>query len=132
MNFIYNLSVSYNDVLAAVSGFIEHHGKHLWGLHITSLEIRIALEDSEGNVTPIHGIIENVSGFIVNFRGYQEITTDKRMTILKLIEEKGPLRMDKVDPSRLATTLGQIEGSQQQQEVERSAPDKVPGVIVMS
>jgi len=30
MNCIYNLSVSYVDVLAAVSGFIERHGKHLW------------------------------------------------------------------------------------------------------
>ena len=82
MNFIYNLSVSYDDVLAAVSGFIERHGKRLWRLHVTSSEIRIALEDSEGNVTPIRCIIENVSGFIVNFHGYQEITTDKWTTIL--------------------------------------------------
>ncbi len=80
MNFTYNLSVTYEDVLAAVSGFIERHGKRLWRLHVTSSEIRIALEDSEGNVTPIHCIIENVSGFIVNFHGYQEITTDKGAT----------------------------------------------------
>ncbi|KAH9992745.1 acetyl CoA carboxylase [Russula compacta] len=93
MNFIYNLSVTYEDVLAAVSGFIERHGKRLWRLHVTSSEIRIALEDSEGSVTPIRCIIENVSGFIVNFHGYQEITTDKGTTILKSIGEKGPLHL---------------------------------------
>jgi acetyl-CoA carboxylase / biotin carboxylase 1 len=96
MNFIYNLSVTYEDVLAAVSGFIERHGKRLWRLHVTSSEIRIALEDTEGNVTPIRCIIENVSGFIVNFHGYQEITTDKGTTILKSIGEKGPLHLQPV------------------------------------
>ncbi len=97
MNFIYNLSVSYEDVLAAVSGFIERHGKRLWRLHVTSSEIRIALEDNEGNVTPIRCVIENVSGFIVNFHGYQEITTDKGTTILKSIGEKGPLHLQPVN-----------------------------------
>ncbi|KAI9464497.1 acetyl CoA carboxylase [Lactarius psammicola] len=97
MNFVYNLSVTYEDVLAAVSGFIERHGKRLWRLHVTSSEIRIALEDGEGNVTPIRCIIENVSGFIVNFHGYQEITTDKGTTILKSIGEKGPLHLQPVN-----------------------------------
>src|SRR5579875_3019939 len=71
LNFIYNLAITYEDVLAAISGFIERHGKRLWRLHVTGLEIRIALEDDEGNVTPIRCIIENVSGFIVNYHGYQ-------------------------------------------------------------
>ena len=53
MNFVYNLPVEYEDVLAAISGFIERHGKRLWRLHVTGSEIRIALEDKEGNVTPI-------------------------------------------------------------------------------
>ncbi|KAI6126082.1 acetyl-CoA carboxylase [Pisolithus croceorrhizus] len=96
MNFVYNLAVSYEDVLAAISGFIERHGKRLWRLHVTGSEIRIALEDSEGNVTPIRCIIENVSGFVVNFHGYQEITTDKGTTILKSIGEKGPLHLQPV------------------------------------
>ncbi len=52
MNFVYNLAVEYEDVLAAISGFIERHGKRLWRLHVTGSEIRIALEDSDGNVTP--------------------------------------------------------------------------------
>ncbi|KAG7093554.1 hypothetical protein E1B28_007224 [Marasmius oreades] len=96
MNFIYNLVVTYEDVLAAISGFIERHGKRLWRLHVTGSEIRITLEDNEGNVTPIRCIIENVSGFIVNFHGYQEITTDKGVTLLKSIGEKGPLHLQPV------------------------------------
>ncbi|TFK29759.1 acetyl CoA carboxylase [Coprinopsis marcescibilis] len=96
MNFVYNLAVEYEDVLAAMAGFIERHGKRLWRLHVTSSEIRIALEDKEGNVTPIRCTIENVSGFIVNYHGYQEIATDKGTTILKSIGEKGPLHLQPV------------------------------------
>jgi acetyl-CoA carboxylase/biotin carboxylase 1 len=96
MNFVYNLAVEYEDVLAAIAGFIDRHGKRLWRLHVTGSEIRISLEDSEGNVTPIRCIIENVSGFIVNFHGYQEISTDKGTTILKSIGEQGPLHLQPV------------------------------------
>lgn len=96
MNFVYSLAVDYEDVLAAISGFIERHGKRLWRLHVTGSEIRIVLEDKEGNITPIRCIIENVSGFIVNYHGYQEITTDKGTTILKSIGEKGPLHLQPV------------------------------------
>ena len=96
MNFIYNLPVTYDDVLEAISGFIERHGKRLWRLHVTGSEIRIVLEDQDGNITPIRCVIENVSGFIVNYHGYQEITTDKGTTILKSIGEKGPLHLQPV------------------------------------
>lgn len=97
MNFIYNLGVTYEEVLQAVSGFIERHGKRLWRLHVTGSEIRISLEDNEGNVTPIRCVIENVSGFIVNYHAYQEITTDKGTVILKSIGEKGPMHLQPVD-----------------------------------
>ena len=97
MNFVYNLAVTYEDVLEAISGFIERHGKRLWRLHVTGSEIRIVLEDSDGSVTPIRCIIENVSGFVVNYHGYQEITTDKGTTILKSIGEKGPLHLQPVN-----------------------------------
>ena len=96
MNFVYNLAVTYDDVLEAISGFIERHGKRLWRLHVTGSEIRIALEDNEGHVTPIRCVIENVSGFIVNYHGYQEITTDKGTTILKSIGDTGPLHLQPV------------------------------------
>jgi acetyl-CoA carboxylase / biotin carboxylase 1 len=97
MNFVYNLAVEYEDVLATISGFIERHGKRLWRLRVTGSEVRIALEDSEGHVMPICCVIENVSGFIVHYRGYQEIITDKGTTILKSIGgEKGPLHLQPV------------------------------------
>ena len=99
MNFVYNLAVTYEDVLTAISGFIERHGKRLWRLHVTGSEIRISLEDNEGNVTPIRCIIENVSGFIVNYHAYQEITTDRGTTILKSIGDKGPLHLQPVHQS---------------------------------
>ena len=99
INFIYNLPVTYSDVLEAISGFIERHGKRLWRLHVTGSEIRIVLEDEEGNVIPVRCVIENVSGFIVNFHGYQEIQTDKGTTILKSIGEKGPLHLQPVHQS---------------------------------
>ncbi|OCB90590.1 acetyl CoA carboxylase [Sanghuangporus baumii] len=97
INFIYNLGVTFEQVLQAVSGFIERHGKRLWRLHVTGSEIRICLEDSDGNVTPIRCVIENVSGFIVHFHAYQEITTDKGTIILKSIGDKGPLHLQPVD-----------------------------------
>ncbi|KAG8937599.1 acetyl-coenzyme-A carboxylase, partial [Tulasnella sp. 408] len=93
VNFIYNLKVTYEEVLQAVAGFIERHGKRLWRLRVTGAEIRIVLEDDEGNVTPIRAVIENVSGFVVNFHGYQEIVTDKGTTILKAIGDKGSLHL---------------------------------------
>jgi len=91
--------VTYSDVLEAISGFIERHGKRLWRLHVTGSEIRIVLEDEEGNVIPVRCVIENVSGFIVNFRGYQEVQTDKGTTILRSIGERGPLHLQPVHQS---------------------------------
>lgn len=96
LNFIYNLQVTYEEVLQAIAGFLDRHGKRLWRLHVTGAEIRIVLEDAEGHVTPIRCVIENVSGFVINFHGYQEITTEKGTTILKSIGEKGPLHLQPV------------------------------------
>ena len=97
LNFVYNLNVTYEEVLQAMAGFIERHGKRLWRLHVTGSEIRISLEDDEGNVTPIRAVIENVSGFIVNYNGYQEVTTDKGTKILKSIGDMGPLHLQPVN-----------------------------------
>ncbi|KAF8757828.1 Acetyl-CoA carboxylase, central region [Rhizoctonia solani] len=97
LNFVYNLSVTYEEVVEAIAGFIERHGKRLWRLHVTGAEIRIVLEDEEGNISPLRCVIENVSGFIVNYFAYQEIMTDKGTKILKTIgTEKGPLHLQPV------------------------------------
>ena len=99
INFVYNLQVTYSDVLEAISGFIERHRKRLWRLHVTGSEIRTVLEDEEGNVISVQCVIENASGFTVNFHGHQEIQTDKGTTILKPIDEKDPLHLQPVHQS---------------------------------
>ncbi|KAG8834254.1 acetyl-coenzyme-A carboxylase, partial [Serendipita sp. 399] len=96
MNFVYNLNVSIEEVYEAIAGFLERHGKRLWRLHVTGAEVRIALEDDEGNVTPIRAIIDSTAGFIVTLHAYQEITTDRGHTILKSIGDKGPLHLQPV------------------------------------
>jgi acetyl-CoA carboxylase/biotin carboxylase 1 len=93
MNFVYNLNVTMEEVYEALAGFLDRHGKRLWRLHVTGAEIRICLEDDEGNVTPIRAIVDNVSGFVVNVHTYQEITTDRGQTILRSVGEKGPLHL---------------------------------------
>jgi acetyl-CoA carboxylase / biotin carboxylase 1 len=97
MNFVYNLNVTMEEVYEALAGFLERHGKRLWRLHVTGAEVRISLEDAEGNVTPIRAIIDNTAGFVVNVHTYQEITTDKGHTILKAVGEKGPLHLQPVN-----------------------------------
>ncbi|KAG8760233.1 acetyl-coenzyme-A carboxylase [Serendipita sp. 396] len=49
MNFVYNLNVGIEEVHEAIAGFLERHGKRLWRLHVTGAEVRITLEDEEGN-----------------------------------------------------------------------------------
>jgi len=62
-------------------------------------EIRIVLEDEEGNVILVRCVIKNVSRFIVNFHGYQEVQTDKGTTILRSIGERGPLHLQPIHQS---------------------------------
>lgn len=105
MNFVYNLGVTIDEVHEALAGFLERHGKRLWRLHVTGAEVRICLEDQEGNVTPIRAVIDNTAGFVVNVHTYQEITTDRGHTILKSVGEKGPLHLQPVS-SPYATKEG--------------------------
>ena len=87
VNCVYSLNVTFDDVQEALAGFIERHGKRLWRLRVTQAEIRVVIEDDEGNVLPIRAFIENVSGFVVKYEAYQEITNDKGTAILKSIGE---------------------------------------------
>jgi acetyl-CoA carboxylase/biotin carboxylase 1 len=96
MNFVYNLSVTLDEVYEALAGFLDRHGKRLWRLHVTGAEIRISLEAPDGMVTPIRAVIVNETGFTVRVDVYQEIVTDKGHTILKSIGEKGPLHLQPV------------------------------------
>ncbi|ADV22983.1 Acetyl-CoA carboxylase, putative [Cryptococcus gattii WM276] len=97
VNCVYNLNVTFDDIQEALAGFIERHGKRLWRLRVTQAEIRVVIEDEEGNVLPIRSFIENVSGFVVKYEAYQEIDNDKGKSILKSIGENGQFHLQPVN-----------------------------------
>ncbi|BGO92724.1 hypothetical protein NBRC10512_003896 [Rhodotorula toruloides] len=97
LNFLYSLRLDFDEVQAALAGFIDRHGKRFWRLRVTGAEIRIVLEDAQGNIQPIRAIIENVSGFVVKYEAYREVTTDKGQVILKSIGPQGALHLQPVN-----------------------------------
>jgi acetyl-CoA carboxylase/biotin carboxylase 1 len=97
VNCVYSLNVTFDDVQEALAGFIERHGKRLWRLRVTQAEIRVVIEDDEGNVLPIRAFIENVSGFVVKYEAYQEVTNDNGKAILKSIGEQGQFHLQPVN-----------------------------------
>ncbi|WVW79516.1 hypothetical protein I302_101485 [Kwoniella bestiolae CBS 10118] len=97
VNCVYSLSVSFDDLQEALAGFIERHGKRLWRLRVTQAEIRVVIEDEDGNPLPIRAFIENVSGFVVKYEAYQEVTNDKGKSILKSVGEQGQFHLQPVN-----------------------------------
>ncbi|KAK4687240.1 acetyl-CoA carboxylase / biotin carboxylase 1, partial [Tremellales sp. Uapishka_1] len=97
VNCVYSLNVTFDDVQEALAGFIERHGKRLWRLRVTQAEIRIVIEDEEGNVVPIRAFIENVSGFVVKYEAYQEVANEKGASILKSIGDIGQFHLQPVN-----------------------------------
>ena len=98
VNCVYTLHVTFEDVQEALAGFIERHGKRLWRLRVTQAEIRVVIEDEEGNYLPIRAFIENVSGFVVKYEAYQEVQNEKGKAILKSIGlEQGQFHLQPVD-----------------------------------
>jgi acetyl-CoA carboxylase/biotin carboxylase 1 len=97
LNFLYSLRLDFEEVQTALAGFIERHGKRFWRLRVTGAEIRIVLEDAQGNIQPIRAIIENVSGFVVKYEAYREVSTDKGQVILKSIGPQGAFHLQPVN-----------------------------------
>ncbi|KAI5477007.1 hypothetical protein MNV49_006965 [Pseudohyphozyma bogoriensis] len=97
LNFVYSLRLDFEDVQTALAGFIDRHGKRFWRLRVTGAEIRIIIEDAQGNTQPIRAIIDNVSGFVVKYEAYREVETDKGATILKSIGPQGALHLQPVN-----------------------------------
>ncbi|KDE05599.1 acetyl-CoA carboxylase [Microbotryum lychnidis-dioicae p1A1 Lamole] len=97
LNFIYSLRLDFEDVQTALAGFIDRHGKRFWRLRVTGAEIRMVIEDAQGNIQPIRAIIENVSGFVVKYEAYREVTTEKGIVILKSIGPQGALHLQPVN-----------------------------------
>lgn len=89
INFVPTFVLRPEEVEAALSGFIERHGKRLWRLRVSGAEIRMKLEDPRTNtVFPLRVVINNVAGFIIQFELYQEVATDKGKWILKSIDSR--------------------------------------------
>lgn len=97
INCVHHLQISFEDIQEALAGFIERHGKRLWRLRVTQAEIRIVIEDSDGVITPIRSFIENVSGFVVKYEAYQEVSTDKGAAMLKSIGPQGQFHLQRVN-----------------------------------
>lgn len=97
VNCVYSLNVTFDDVQEALAGFIERHGKRLWRLRVTQAEIRVVIEDDDGNVVPIRAFIENVSGFVVKYEAYQEVTNERGASILKSIGDQGQFHLQPVN-----------------------------------
>ncbi|GAA5834604.1 hypothetical protein JCM3766R1_003613 [Sporobolomyces carnicolor] len=97
LNFLYSLRLDFEEVQTALAGFIDRHGKRFWRLRVTGAEIRIVLEDAQGNIQPIRAIIENVSGFVVKYEAYREVTTEKGDVILKSIGPQGAFHLQPVN-----------------------------------
>ncbi|RSH85904.1 acetyl-coenzyme-A carboxylase [Apiotrichum porosum] len=97
VNCVYSLNVTFEDVQEALAGFIERHGKRLWRLRVTQAEIRVVIEDDEGNILPIRAFIENVSGFVVKYEAYQEVANEKGNMILKSIGDQGQFHLQPVN-----------------------------------
>jgi len=97
VNCVYSLNVTFDDVQEALAGFIERHGKRLWRLRVTQAEIRVVIEDDEGNVLPIRAFIENATGFVVKYEAYQEVTNEKGVSILKSIGDIGQFHLQPVN-----------------------------------
>ncbi|TYJ57681.1 hypothetical protein B9479_001535 [Cryptococcus floricola] len=97
VNCVYNLNVTFDDLQEALAGFIERHGKRLWRLRVTQAEIRVVIEDGEGNVLPIRSFIENVSGFVVKYEAYQEVDDAKGRPLLKSIGDSGQFHLQPVN-----------------------------------
>jgi acetyl-CoA carboxylase/biotin carboxylase 1 len=97
VNIVYSLNVTFDDVQEALAGFIERHGKRLWRLRVTQAEIRVVIEDDEGNVLPIRAFIENATGFVVKYEAYQEVTNEKGVSTLKSIGDIGQFHLQPVN-----------------------------------
>ncbi|OAV88065.1 hypothetical protein PTTG_29169 [Puccinia triticina 1-1 BBBD Race 1] len=65
--------IGFEELQAALAGFLEQHGKRLWRLRVTAAEVRLVIEDESGSPQAIRVMIDNLSGFVVQFEAYKEL-----------------------------------------------------------
>ncbi|WAR55326.1 hypothetical protein PtB15_6B65 [Puccinia triticina] len=97
LNFVYGIPIGFEELQAALAGFLERHGKRLWRLRVTAAEVRLVIEDESGSPQAIRVMIDNLSGFVVKFEAYKEVTTEKGKTILKSIGPVGAYHLQPVN-----------------------------------
>ncbi|PRT52762.1 Acetyl-CoA carboxylase [Wickerhamiella sorbophila] len=83
------------EIQAAFGGFLERFGRRLWGLRVTSAEVRIVISDkASGQQFPLRAFINNSSGFVVTSDLYTEVLTDSGEWVYKTISGKpGPMHL---------------------------------------
>ncbi|POW05114.1 hypothetical protein PSHT_10947 [Puccinia striiformis] len=97
LNFVYGIPIGFEELQTALAGFLERHGKRLWRLRVTAAEVRLVIEDESGSPQAIRVMIDNLSGFVVKFEAYKEVTTEKGKTILKSIGPVGAYHLQPVN-----------------------------------
>ncbi|KAK6358447.1 acetyl-coenzyme-A carboxylase [Orbilia blumenaviensis] len=74
------------EVFSALGGFIDRFGRRSWRLRVTTAEIRIVCSDpSTGIATPIRVIINNVSGYVIQYEIYFEKKNEKKQWVFHSI-----------------------------------------------
>ena len=71
INLIYNVPMTYSDVLEGIFGFIERHEKRSRRLHLTGLEIRICWRMKREMPPPSDGSREFPASSSISIHGYQ-------------------------------------------------------------
>ncbi|KAF3906458.1 hypothetical protein ABW20_dc0105957 [Dactylellina cionopaga] len=74
------------EVFSALGGFIDRFGRRSWRLRVTTAEIRIVCSDpSTGIATPLRVIINNVSGYVIQYEVYFEKKNEKKQWVFHSI-----------------------------------------------
>lgn len=97
LNFVYGIPIGLEELQTALTGFLDRHGKRLWRLRVTAAEVRLVIEDENGSPQAIRVMIDNLSGFVVKFEVYKEVTTEKGKSILKSIGPIGAYHLQPVN-----------------------------------
>ncbi|KAL1921184.1 uncharacterized protein VTP21DRAFT_10900 [Calcarisporiella thermophila] len=89
INFVPTFALEPEQVMDALQGFIDRHGKRLWKLRVTGGEIKFSIRSKRFDYpVPLRFTIDNVAGYVIKMDTYQEIKNDKGVWVLKTI---GPI-----------------------------------------
>lgn len=99
INFMPVFSLEFEEVEAALQGFVERHGRRLWRLRVTGAEIRFQVQSTEfSEAVSIRFCVTNVSGCVVQMDTYAQVQrkTDNTWVYKSLSEKKGELHLQPI------------------------------------